>query len=153
SSRRKRKRPTLNAQRPTSNGRARDFILRSSLRFECWKRRSGLALRFHRDCHRSKKSSVRRWTFSSLVSERQCHDCAVEKWIDVAGWGTWITENRHGVGAVNIFVTPARDEKPGAGGEDDVVGQERPPFEPRAAIEREVVARFVGEQYELGRFG
>src|SRR5437870_13007771 len=90
---------------------------------------------------------------SSSISERQCHDCAVEKWIDVAGWGTWITENRHGVGAVNIFVTPARDEKPGAGGEDDVVGQERPPFEPRAAIEREIVARSVGEEDEQGRFG
>src|SRR6266481_5452005 len=71
----------------------------------------------------------------------------------MAGWGTGETENGRGVGAVNVFVTPARNEKSGAGGENNVVRQQRSPFEPRAAIEREVVARLVREQHELSRFG
>ena len=71
----------------------------------------------------------------------------------MARWGTRIAEDRHGVGAINVFVTPARNEKSGAGSENDVVGQERSPFKPRAAIERKIVAGLVGEQYRLSRFG
>src|SRR5207253_5488209 len=92
------------------------------------------------------------WGFHS-IRERQRYDRAVEKRIDMAGWGTWVAENRYGVGAVNVFVTPARNEKSGAGGKNDVVRQQRSPFEPRAAIEREVVAGLVGEQHQLSRFG
>ena len=88
-----------------------------------------------------------------LISERQRHDRAIEKWIDLAGWRTGIAEHRYSVGPINIFVAPARNQKSGAGGENDVVGQERSPFEPRAAIEREIIARFVSEQHQLGRFG
>src|SRR4030081_3661437 len=71
----------------------------------------------------------------------------------MAGWGTWVTENRHGVGAVNVFVAPARNEKSSAGGENDVVGEQRPPFKSRAAIEREIIACLVGEQDKLSRLG
>ena len=51
----------------------------------------------------------------------------------MAGWGTGETENGRGVGAVNVFVTPAGNEKSGAGGENDVVRQQRSPFESGAA--------------------
>ena len=87
-----------------------------------------------------------------LVGQRQRHNRAVEKWIYMTGRGTWVAEDRDGVCAVNIFVTPARNEKAAAGGDDDVVSEKRTPFETSAAIEREIVARVIGEQDELGRF-
>src|SRR5205085_11206945 len=84
---------------------------------------------------------------------RERHDRAVEKWIDMAGRRTGIAMNGNSVRSINIFVAPAWNQKSASGGDDDVVGEKRPPFESRAAIEREIVARFVREQDELGRFG
>src|SRR5438067_10521150 len=78
-----------------------------------------------------------------LIRQRQRQNPAIEKIIHLPGARTGITENRIGVRAVNVFVALSWNQKPRAGGEDDVVRQQRAILNPKTAIEPDRIARVV----------
>src|SRR5437764_14489015 len=63
---------------------------------------------------------------------------------------SWITRDRNGACAVNIFVTPARDQKADACRDNDVLREQGAPFKSSAAIKREIIAGMIGEKNEFG---
>src|SRR5438105_8952520 len=71
----------------------------------------------------------------------------------MAGGRTGITKDGTRVGAVNVLVTLTGHEESGAGAEDNVFGQQRPPLKAEAAIESEIVAGVIGEEHLLGHRG
>src|SRR6266404_4183445 len=90
---------------------------------------------------------------SSSVGQRQCHDSAVEKIIHTPGGWTRVTGDRHRIGAVDLLVALAGDEKSDTGAKDDVFDEQRTPLKAEAAIEAEVVARVIGEEHLFGNGG
>ena len=91
-------------------------------------------------------------TASSLVSQCDRDEPAVEKIIHLAGAWPWKTRHRPGVRPIDILVACARNEEADAGSDDDVFGQERSPLKSQAAIQSNIVARVIGEQHLLGHF-
>src|SRR5437762_6711093 len=59
--------------------------------------------------------------------------------------------NRCGVSPVDILVSQTRNQKTRYRRDDNVFGKQRAPFKSGAAIEREIVARVVGEKHQLSR--
>src|ERR1700731_2908186 len=90
---------------------------------------------------------------SSSVGQRQCHDSAVEKIIHMPGGWTRVTGDRRRIGAVDLLVALAGDEKSDTGAEDDVFDEQRAPLKAEAAIEAEGVARVIGEKHLFGNGG
>src|SRR2546421_4925150 len=95
------------------------------------------------------------WSFSgawslelgaSSVRQRQRHNSVVEKIIHLSRIRSRIPEDRVRVGAINVLVALPRNQEPGAGGDDDVVRQQRPVLDPETAIEPDLIAGAVREQ-------
>src|SRR5438105_3490488 len=85
----------------------------------------------------------------SSISQRQRHDSAIEKIIHFTRRRIVIAENRVGIGAVNFLVALSRNKKSGAGGENDVVGEQWAPLKTEAEIEPEIVIGVIGEKDQL----
>lgn len=88
------------------------------------------------------------------VSERYRHDRVIEKIIHRAG-GSWRRKARHGrgAGAVDVAEPGARQEHAEAGGENNVVVEQRAELEAEAAIKPHLGADFVREQLGLDGVG
>ena len=71
----------------------------------------------------------------------------------MTGGRSRIAEHRRCARAINVLVTPARNQKSGAGGDNNITGKERPEFETAAVIETKVITRVIGEKNQLGRSG
>src|SRR2546423_3449965 len=59
------------------------------------------------------------------IGQRQSENSAVEKIIHLSRARSGITEHRVRIGAINVLVALSRNQKPRAGGQDDVVREQR----------------------------